>query len=94
MKSWQFWPGCDCPDCGCSTEVESDSDAAEGWTTDGDPLRCSDPACPRHTEDLGHTIVYDEDDVGYDFDAWPIGDDDKPHRPEDLPSVKGTHDET
>jgi len=80
-KTWKPWPGSDCPDCGCGTEVESDADAAEGWTTDCDRLRCSDPACPRHTQDLGHTIVEAEDDVGDSFDGWPIGDDDKPYNP-------------
>jgi hypothetical protein len=81
VKTWHPWPGCDCPDCGSSTEVESDAGSKPGWTNDCDRLRCSDPKCPRHVEDLGHTIVYDVDDVGDAFDAWPIGDDDLPHRP-------------
>ena len=51
MKTWKPWPGCDCPDCGNSTEVLSDADAPDGFTTDGDAVRCSDPACPRHTQD-------------------------------------------
>ena len=79
MKTWKPWPGCDCPDCGSSTEVESD--AADGWTHDCDQLRCRDSECPRHTEDLGHTVVYAEDDVGDSFEGWPIGDDDKPYNP-------------
>ena len=80
MKTWKPWPGCDCPDCGNSTEVFTDC-VEDGWTMDCDPIRCDDPACPRHTEDLGHTIVVDADDVFDEFEGWPIGEDDEPHRP-------------
>jgi hypothetical protein len=79
-KAWKPWPGCDCPDCGDGTEYLTDQ-TRDGWTVDGDPIRCADPKCPRHTEDLGQTVVYDEDDVGDSFEAWPIGEDDKPYRP-------------
>ena len=80
MKTWKPWPGCDCPDCGSSTEVFT-AQTRDGWTDDGDDLRCSDPACPRHTLDLGQTVVYDVDDVSDSFEGWPIGDDDKPYNP-------------
>ena len=88
MKTWKPWPGCDCPDCGSGTEVLSDAEAPDGYTTDGDAVRCSDPACPRHTQDLGQTTVYAEDDVCDEFEGWPIGDDDKPYNPH-VANVKG-----
>jgi hypothetical protein len=83
MKKWKYWPLCDCPNCGSSTELLTDCEI-ECETVDCDLLRCSDPECPRHTEDLGHTIVYAVDDVGDSFEGWPIGDDGKPYRPVDL----------
>jgi len=86
MKSWKPWPGCDCPDCGSNTEVFTKC-KKEGYTIDTDPVRCSDPACPRHTEDLGWTIVYEEDSVATAFDSWPIGDDNKPCKPEDTQMI-------
>ena len=81
MKTWKPWPGCSCPDCGNNTEVLSDANAPEGYTNDSDALRCSDTDCPRHTQDLGQTTVYAEDDVTDDFEGWPIGDDDRPYNP-------------
>lgn len=83
MKTWKPWPGSDCPDCGSGTEYLTNTDDPDGWTTDLDPVRCSDPSCPRHTEDLGHTVVYAEDEVTDTFDPWPIGEDDKPYRPQE-----------
>ena len=82
VKTWAYWPGCDCPDCGSSTEILTKY-TKEGWTNDCDPIRCSDPDCPRHTEAFGHTIVYDVDSVSGDFEAWPIGDDGKPYNPKE-----------
>ena len=82
MKTWKAWPGIDCPDCGSSTEIESDADCKDGDCYDSDQLRCSDPKCQRHTEELGYVAVYDVDDIDEIFEAWPIGDDDKPYRPE------------
>lgn len=85
MKTWKPWPGLDCPDCGSSAEVESNLGFGDGWANDSDCLRCSDPTCPRHTEDLGHVTVYDEDDVSSSFEEWPIGEDDKPYDPRTKP---------
>ena len=87
MKTWKPWPGINCPDCGCETEVESDHDAADGICNDEDRLRCSDNECQRHSQDLGCVLVLgDGPEVVEQFDEWPIGEDDKPYRPaEDSP---------
>ena len=79
-KTWKPWPDGDCPDCGCGLEVLTECTEG-GWTMDCDPLRCEDPACPRHTQDLGHTVVMDEDAVSQEFEGWPIGEDDQPYNP-------------
>lgn len=95
-RTWKEWPGCDCPDCGSGTEVfaeekplhdlvlKDEGCVAEVSVGDQDPVRCSDPACPRHTRDLGSISVYDDGDATWEFEAWPVGDDGKPCMPETM----------
>lgn len=82
MKTWKPWPGTNCPDCGSSCEILSSTAAEEGDCQDGDLLRCEDPYCPRHTEELGYVSGWDDAYVGDAFEAWPLDDNDQPYKPE------------
>ena len=84
---WKQWPHCDCPDCGDGTEILTIC-TGHGEAVDCDPIRCSNPECPRHTEDLGQAVVYNGGDVGSSFERWPRGGDGKPHRPSAVLEVQ------
>lgn len=62
---WRTWPEGECVHCGAGLEVLTE--APEGQACDGDPVRCSDCACPGEIvvdEDLGDGSDGSEDVLG------------------------------